>query len=85
MVLLTYLDEGELKSKAKSSASGWGGYGHSEYPVLIRDTVVVYDTKAFASLPQQSKYMVKIKVKDTSGIYKVKMVLKSTNDNINER
>ena len=74
---VSYLDEGELKPKAKSGVSG---YGHSEYPVLIGNTVVVYGTKAFASLPQHSKYMVKVKVKDTSGIYKVKMALKSTND-----
>ena len=74
---VSYLDEGELKSKTKSGVSG---YGHSEYPVLIGNTVVVYGTKTFASLPQHSKYMVKVKVKDTSGIYKVKMALKSTND-----
>ena len=71
------LDEGELNSKAKSVVSG---YGHSKYPVLIGNTVVVCDTKTFASLPQHCKYMVKVKVKDTSGSYKIKMALKSTSD-----
>lgn len=56
------------------------GYKKPKYPVLIGNTVMFYDTKTFASLPQCCKYMVKVKVKDAMGTYKVKLALKSSSD-----
>ena len=69
---VSYLAEGELKSKAKSGISG---YGHSEYPVLIGNTVVVYGTKAFASLPQHSEYITSyaVLIGNTVRVYDTKM------------
>ena len=61
-----------------TSKTGISGSRSTEYPVLIGNTVVVCNIKTFASLPQHCKYMVKVKVKDTPGAYKVKMTLKSS-------
>ena len=45
------------------------------YAVLIGDTVKVCNTKLYASLPQQNKYLVKERSKDH---HRVKLVLKSS-------
>ena len=50
------------------------------YPVLVGNTVRTYNTKLFASLPQQNKYMVKQRVRDASGATKIKLVLQSSNE-----
>jgi len=52
----------------------------TECPVLVGNNVRLYNTKMFGSLPQHCKYMVKIRVKDASGNYRTKLVLKSTSD-----
>ena len=52
------------------------------YTVLVRNTVKTYNTKIFASLPQQTKYMVKQRVQDTSGATRIKLVLKSSHERL---
>ena len=53
------------------------GYTKPTYAVLVGNTVQVYDTSIFASLPHCNKFMVKEKQKeDSSGIIKVKLHLK---------
>ena len=54
-------------------------YLKPSYPVLVGNTVRTYNTKLFASLPQQNKYMVKHRVQDASGASKIKLILKSSN------
>jgi len=53
------------------------GYSRPTYAVLIGQTVTVYDTSRFASLPNCSKFMVKERIKDSFGATKVKLALKS--------
>jgi len=53
------------------------GYSKPTYAVLVGRIVTVYDTKRFASLPNCSKFMVKERIKDSSGATKVKLALKS--------
>ena len=53
------------------------GYSKPTYAVLVGRTVMVYDTSRFASLPNCSKFMVKERIKDSSGATKVKLALKS--------
>ena len=53
------------------------GYNKPTYAVLVGRTVMVYDTSRFASLPNCSKFMVKERIKDSSGATKVKLALKS--------
>ena len=55
-------------------------YMKSSYPVLVGNTVRTYNTKVYASLPQQNKYMVKQRVRDASGNTKAKLVLQSSNE-----
>ena len=52
-------------------------YRKTSYAVLIGNTVRVYDTKMYASLPLHNKCMVKERVKDASGNTRVKMSLKT--------
>jgi len=52
------------------------GYNKPTYAVLIGKTVMVYNAQKFASLPNCSKYMVKERQQDSSGITKVKLALK---------
>ena len=59
-----------------------GCYLKPSYPVLVGNTVKTYDTKLFASLPQQGKYMVKQRVRDSSGATRVKLALKSSNERL---
>ena len=57
-----------------------GVYDKMCYAVLIGSTVRVCNTKLYASLPQQNKYMVKEQMKDQYGATRVKLVLKSSNE-----
>ena len=50
-------------------------YLKPSYPVLVGNAVRTYNTKLYASLPQQNKYMVKQRVRDASGAAKIKLVL----------
>lgn len=50
-------------------------YNKSVYPVLVGDSVKVCNTKLYASLPQNDKYMVKEAVPDST---RFKLVLKSS-------
>ena len=52
-------------------------YRKTSYAVLIGNTVRVYDTKMYASLPLHNKCMVKERIKDASGNTRVKMSLKT--------
>ena len=52
------------------------------YIVSVGNTVKTYNTKIFASLPQQNKYMVKQRVRDTSGATRIKLVLKSSHERL---
>lgn len=71
--------------KPKVIMSDVFGYRRTEYPVLMGNSVRLYSTKMFGSLPQHCKYMVKVRVKDESGKYRAKLVLKSTSDTNHER
>jgi len=51
-------------------------YTKPAYAVLIGDSVKVYDTTRFASLPNYSKFMVKERQRDSSGTTRVKLALK---------
>ena len=59
-----------------------GCYLKPSYPVLVGNTVRTCNTKLYASLPQQNKYMVKQRVRDASGATKIKLVLKSSNERL---
>ena len=52
------------------------GYSKPTYAVLIGNTVTVYDTSRFASLPNYSKFMVKERQRDSFGVTRVKLALK---------
>ena len=52
-------------------------YSKATYAVLIGNSVRIYDTKMYASLPLHNKCMVKERIKDASGNTRVKMSLKT--------
>lgn len=52
-------------------------YKKESYAVLIGNSVRICNTKLYASLPLCNKYMVKDRVKDASGITRVKLSLKT--------
>ena len=54
------------------------GYNRPTYPVLIGNSVKVYSTKDFADLPHHDYFMVKERIKDSSGATKAKLMLKCT-------
>jgi len=54
------------------------GYNKPTFAVLVGNSVKVYGTKVFASLPCHDKYMVKERIKCDSGVVKAKLVLKSS-------
>ena len=58
-------------------------YKKLSYAVLVGNTVRTCNTKLYASLPLQNKYMVKQRVQDTSGATRIKLILKSSH--IHER
>ena len=54
------------------------GYIKPVYPILIGNSVKIYSTSVFASLPQHDKFLVKEKQKDPIiGSTRAKLVLKS--------
>ena len=53
-------------------------YNKSTYAVLIGDSVKVYSTQTFAALPSHDKFLVKERIRDLSGVTRVKLTLKST-------
>ena len=53
------------------------GYNKPSYVVLVGDTVRRCNTKLYASLPLQNKFMVKQRVQDSTGATRIKLVLKS--------
>ena len=53
-------------------------YKKLTYAVLVGNTVRTCNTKLYASLPLQNKYMVKQRVQDSSGATKIRLVLKSS-------
>ena len=53
-------------------------YKKLSYVVLVGNTVRTCNTKLYASLPLQSKYMVKQRVQNSSGVTKIQLVVKST-------
>ena len=55
------------------------GYNKPTYPVLIGNYVRVYLTKLFAILPCHSKFMVKERLPSSSGMARVKLTLKCSN------
>ena len=56
------------------------GYNKPTYAVLVGNSVKVYSTSMFASLPNHSTFMVKERQKDSSGVARVKLALKSSVD-----
>lgn len=65
-----------LPEPKKSSNTG---YTKSTYAVFVGNAgVKVYNTSIFASLPHTNKFMVKEKHKDSCGVARVKLVLKSS-------
>ena len=54
------------------------GYNKPTYAVLIGNSVKVYSTGTYASLPHSNKFLVKERHRDTSGITRVRLTLKST-------
>ena len=64
-------DEPLLEPESKSV------YNKPTYAVLVGNTVKVYSTNMFASLPDHGKFMVKERQRDASGSTKVKLALKS--------
>ena len=55
------------------------GYTKPAYPVLVEDSVKVFPTNFFASLPQYGKFLVKERVYDhTEGYSRAKLVLRSS-------
>jgi len=56
------------------------GYNKPTYAVLIGNSVKVYSTSVFALLPSHSTFMVKERQKDSSGVTRVKLALKSSTD-----
>jgi len=52
------------------------GYTKPTYAVLIGNTVMVYDTIRFTSLPKYSKFMVKERQRDSLGVTRIKLALK---------
>ena len=69
-----------LENSSIVTSGSHGCYLKSSYPVLVGNTVRTYNTKLYASLPQQNKYMVKQRVQDASGATKIKLVLLSSNE-----
>ena len=59
-----------------------GCYFEPSYAVSVGNTVRTYNTKLYASLPQQNKYMVKQRVQDPSRATKIKLVLQSSNERL---
>ena len=54
------------------------GYTKPVYPVLVGNSVKVYPTNLFASLPHYNKFLVKERLHDpTKGFTRAKLVLKS--------
>ena len=53
------------------------GYNKPAYAVLIGNSVKVYNTKTYASLPQSNKFFIKERHRDSSGMTRVKLTLKS--------
>ena len=62
--------------KTRKDTSATKGYNKPTYTVLIGNTVKVYNT-TIASNPHHDKFIVKERYKDTSGITKTKLTLKS--------
>ena len=63
------------------------GYIKPAYDVLVGDTVKVFSTNSFASLPRHDKFLVKERIHDpTVGYARAKLVLKSclTDSEVNE-
>ena len=58
------------------------GYKKLAYAVLVGDTVRTCNTKLYASLPLQDKYMVKQRVQYASGVTRIKLVLKSSHERL---
>ena len=56
------------------------GYKKPSYVVLVGDRVRTCNTKLYASLPLQNKYMVKQRVQDSTGATRIKLVLKSSHE-----
>ena len=54
------------------------GYNKSTYAVLIGNSVKVYSTNVFATLPCNNKFLVKERHQDLSGVTRVKLTLQST-------
>ena len=57
-------------------------YKKLTYAVLVGDTVRTCNTKLYASLPLQDKYMVKQRVQYPSGVTRIKLVLKSSHERL---
>ena len=55
-------------------------YKKLTYAVLVGNTVRTCNTKLYASLPLQNKYMVKQRVQDSSGATRIRLVLKSSHE-----
>ena len=62
-----------IKGNEKDERKAVEYYKKETYAVLIGDTVRVYNTKLYASLPMCNKFMVKERVKDSSGMARVKL------------
>ena len=66
------------KQSSRKSGNACPAYNKPFYAVLVGNSVRVYNTKLYASLPFYDKYMVKERVRDNTGNTKIKMTLKST-------
>ena len=66
-----------VKPNEKNERKAVEYYKKATYAVLIGNTVRVFNTKLYASLPLCNKCMVKERVKDSSGATRVKLKLKT--------
>ena len=66
-----------IKPDKKDERKAADSYRKTTYAVLIGNTVRIYDTRMYASLPLYNKCMVKERIKDASGNTRVKMSLKT--------
>ena len=58
---------------AMSTSAGYSGL---TYPVLIGNAVRVCSTNEFANLPHHDHFMVKERIRDSSGIVKARLTLR---------
>ena len=63
----------------KNTSHGVPGYTKPVYSILVANSIKVYPTNLFASLPQHDKFLVKERQHDpATGLTKARLILKSS-------